>query len=301
MIGRAINSLPMKISLVAVFLIMSVLRASTTSEPGTAETHFTQIDGLKVHYTNYGAADATLVFVHGWSCDETVWSEQAGPLAAESVRIITIDLPGHGQSDKPEIAYTMHLYARAIDAVLRDAKVQKAVIVGHSNGTAAILQFYREFRASVSGLVIVEGGLRPLFDAATLEKFLAPMRGPDYPKVVSRFIDGMTKPISDEQLRTRIKTLMLRTPQHVAVSEFEHSADAEIWEAGTIDVPVLMILAKQPLWTAEYEQFVRGIVPNLSYQVWENVSHFVMMEKPRDFNAALMKFLRTNLILPERS
>ncbi len=280
---------------------MSVLRTGTASEPGAAESHFAQIDGLEVHYTNYGAADATLVFVHGWSSDETVWSEQAAPLAAESVRIITIDLPGHAQSDKPEIAYTMHLYARAIDAVLRDAKVQKAVVVGHSNGTPVIRQFYREYPASVSGMVIVDGALQPFFDAAGMDKFLAPMRGPDYPKVVGSFIDRMTKSIDNEALRERIKTLMLRTPQHVAVSEFENSGEPDVWKPDPIEVPVLMILAKQPAWTAETEQFARKLIPHLDYQVWENVSHFLMMERPREFNDAVMKFLRTNLILPERS
>ena len=58
-----------------------------------------------------------------------------------------------------------------------------------------------------------------------------------------------------------------------------------------------MILAKQPVWTAEYEQFVRGLVPKVDYQVWENVSHFLMMEKPREFNAALLKFLGQNQLV----
>jgi pimeloyl-ACP methyl ester carboxylesterase len=62
-----------------------------------------------------------------------------------------------------------------------------------------------------------------------------------------------------------------------------------------------MILAKQPAWTAETEEFARDLMPHLDYQVWANVSHFVMMEKPSEFNAAVMKFLRTNLILPEHS
>jgi len=56
-------------------------------------------------------------------------------------------------------------------------------------------------------------------------------------------------------------------------------------------VPVLMILAKQPGWTPDYERFVRELVPDLDYQMWESVSHFIMMEKPNEFNAALTGFL----------
>ena len=111
----------------------------------------------------------------------------------------------------------------------------------------------------------------------------------------------MTSPIKDAALRDRIKVLMLHTPQYVAVSEFEATADPNLWKPDKIDIPVLMVLAKQPVWTAEYEQFVRAIVPKLDYQVWENVSHFVMMEKPREFNDALLKFLEKNGLLPNRS
>jgi pimeloyl-ACP methyl ester carboxylesterase len=259
----------------------------------TGQSHITKLDdNLKVHYSIYGQGNPTLVFVHGWACDETVWNGQATDLGKE-MRCITIDLPGHGQSDKPEISYTMHLYARAIDAVLRDAKVDSAVIVGHSNGVPAIRQFYREFPKSVSALVIVEGGLRPFVDAASMQKFIAPLRGPDYPTAAGKFIESVTRPIKDEALRQRIKTLMLRTPQQVAVSEFENSVDPVIWKEDPINVPTLMILAKQPAWSDEYKQFVQRLVPTLDYQVWENVSHFLMMEKPHEFSDALRTFLKT--------
>jgi pimeloyl-ACP methyl ester carboxylesterase len=57
-----------------------------------------------------------------------------------------------------------------------------------------------------------------------------------------------------------------------------------------------MILAKQPAWSAEYEQFVRGIVPDLDYQAWDGVSHFLMMEKPERFNSAVVAFLENNTL-----
>jgi len=282
--------------------ILSTLAAASSliGQPIVSDSRSVDLDGAKVHYTNYGKGDAALLFVHGWSCDETVWSEQAAALA-EKIRVITIDLPGHGQSDKPHIAYTMDLYVRAIDAVLRDANVGSVILVGHSNGTPVVRQFYRKFPAKVRGLVIVEGGLRPFVGAANMEKFIAPLRGDDYPEAAGHFIDGMTKPIKDAALRDRIKSLVMRTPQYVAVSEFEATAEPALWEEDKIDIPVLMILAKQPIWSAEYEQFARKLVPTLDYQVWENVSHFVMMEKPREFNQALAAFLEKNQLLPKRS
>jgi pimeloyl-ACP methyl ester carboxylesterase len=273
---------------------------NATLAVATGESHTVELDGAKIHYTNYGTGDTALLFVHGWACDESVWDGQASALA-EKMHVITIDLPGHGQSDKPKVAYSMGLYARAMFVVLRDANVMSAVVVGHSNGVPAIRQLYRQFPAKVDALVIVEGGLRPIIDAASMDKFLEPLRGDHYEEAAGKFIDGMTKPIADENLRERIKTLMLRTPPYVAVSEFERTGDAALWKPDKIDVPVLMILAKQPIWTSEYEQFARGLVPKLDYQVWDNVSHFVMMEQPEKFNQALLAFLEKNRLLPEHS
>jgi pimeloyl-ACP methyl ester carboxylesterase len=214
----------------------------------------------------------------------------SGPLGAK-FHVITIDLPGHGQSDKPQIAYTMDLYARAIDAVLREAKVKAATLIGHSNGTPVIRQFYRKYPEKTRALVIVDGALRPFGDKAMMEKFVARLKAPNYEETAGKMIEGMTSPIQDGALREKIKTAMLRTPQYVAATEFDSTLDDALWKPDKISVPVLMILAKQPGWSAEYEQFVRGIVTDLDYQVWGGVSHFLMMEQPERFNSALVAFL----------
>ncbi len=218
---------------------------------------------------------------------------QVADLSRDS-RCLTIDLPGHGESDKPEIDYTMPLYARAVDAVLRDAEVKSAVLVGHSNGTPVIGQFYRQYPASVRALVIVDGALRSLADAATIHKFLEPFHGPQYSQMAGKFVDGLTGTIKDNALRGRIKKTILKTPQSVAVSELENTTDPALWTPDKIEVPVLMIMARQPAWTPEYEKFVRELVPKVDYQMWDGVSHFIMMEKPKQFNDAIRAFLRAN-------
>src|SRR5690242_12882906 len=264
------------------------------AQPVVSESKFADVDHIKVHYTNYGKGETAMLFVHGWACDETVWSEQA-PALAEKIRVITVDLPGHGQSDKPaEIKYDKNLYARAIDGVINDAGVKSVILVGHSNGTPFIREFYWKFPTKVKALVVVEGPLHAMFDRDTMEKFVVPLKGDNYPEAAGRIIAGMTRPLKDADLRDKIKALMLKTPQYVAVSEFEATANEDLWKEDKIDVPVLMILAKQPAWSPEYEQFVRRLAPKLDYQIWENVSHFVMMEKPREFNAAVLKFLEQN-------
>ncbi len=261
-----------------------------------ATSHFATLEGVRIHYTNYGVGEKALLLVHGWSSDETVWKKQASELA-KTTRVITVDLPGHGQSDQPEIDYTMDYYARALDAVLRDAGVKKTVLAGHSNGTPVVRQFYRRYPEAVSGLIVVDGSLRPMGTAEEMEKFIAPLRGPGYAETAGKFIDGITAPMKDPAERTAVKTMMLRTPQRVALSEFEAAIDPAIWKPDKIEVPLLVVLAKSPFWTTDYEQFVRGLAPRLEYETFDGVSHFLMLDKPAEFNAAVVAFLKKNQLV----
>jgi pimeloyl-ACP methyl ester carboxylesterase len=184
----------------------------------------------------------------------------------------------------------MDLFARAVDAVLKDAGVARAVLVGHSMGTPVIREFYRKYPEKTLGLVIVDGALRPFGDRKMMEQFIAPLRGPNYEKAASGFIDGMLGPQVDPFLKARINSAMLSTPQKVAVSAMEGMADESIWKQDKINVPVLAILAKSPFWPADTEQFYRSIAPKLEFQMWDGVSHFLMMQKPDRFNEAVAKF-----------
>lgn len=260
-------------------------------------SHFATLDETRVHYTNYGAGEKALLLVHGWSSDEAVWKKQA-PALAKSIRVLTVDLPGHGQSDKPEREYTMDYYAQALEAVLRDAGVKKATVVGHSNGTIVIRQFYRLYPGEVNGMVTVDGSMRPLGEPEEMKKFIEPLRVPvpDYAQSAGKFMDHFVAPIKDPAERSATKEMMLRTPQRVALSEFEATFDPALWKTDKIEVPLLVILAKSPFWEG-YEDSVRKLAPQAEFKTFVDVSHFLMLDKPAEFNEALLAFLKKNDLL----
>src|SRR5258708_16656709 len=151
-------------------------------------------DGSRVHYESYGKGAEALVFIHGWTCDLTFWRGQAA--VYQKRRSLLIDLPGHGQSDKPETAYTMEHFARAIDGVLRDAGVERAVLVGHSMGGPVIFTFLRLFPAKTKALVFVDAYIpqAPKDDAekaagdTRMKLFLATLKAPTYLQITKRMI-----------------------------------------------------------------------------------------------------------------
>lgn len=271
-------------------------RNSLTSTISDAPSRYAKLDGSRVHYKSWGKGRDALVFVHGWTCNMDFWRAQIPAFEAKT-RVIAIDLPGHGQSDKPHVDYSMDFFARSIDAVLRDAGVDRAVLVGHSMGTPVIRQFYRKYPNKTLALVLVDGALRPFADEATMKRFVEPLRGANYNEAASKFLEGMLAPVSSPALRQEIKSAMLSTPQYVAVSAMEAMANEAVWKEDKINVPVLAILAKSPFWPADNEQFFRSLAPKLDYQMWEGVSHFLMMEKPDKFNEAVSAFLLKNGLL----
>jgi pimeloyl-ACP methyl ester carboxylesterase len=278
------------------FVIALLLVGSSLAAEVRGQGHFAKVDGARVHYVSEGKGREALVFIHGWACNLTFWKPQIDAFKNKT-RVIAIDLPGHGESDKPQIDYTMDLFARAIDAVLVDAGIDRAVLVGHSMGTPVIRQFYRKYPVKTIGLVIVDGALRPMADQATIAKFTEPLRGQDYKTNAAKFLQGMLAPVSSDALREQIKAAMLSTPQHVAVSAMDGMNVRANYREDPIDTPVLAIMAKSPFWPADNEQFYRKIAPKIDYQMWEGVSHFLMMDKPDEFNRAVETFLRKNGLL----
>jgi pimeloyl-ACP methyl ester carboxylesterase len=140
-----------KLCNVATRLCTIVCFSALAIAPLTAEgvSHYTMLDGNKIRYDSFGGGDEAVVFIHGWTCDSTFWKAQA-PIY-EQRRSLLIDLPGHGLSDKPEIPYTMELFARAVDAVITDAKAPKATLAAHSMGALVTIQFLRMHSEKVAG------------------------------------------------------------------------------------------------------------------------------------------------------
>src|SRR5208283_362118 len=118
------------------------------------------------------------------------WREQV-PALADQARLILIDLPGHGQSDKPQTVYTMDFFAAAVLAVLRDARVEKAVFIGHSMGAAALCRVHHQAPEKFAALVSVDGLLRqPPGTPAEARALVGPFGSPQYLNHAKEFISA---------------------------------------------------------------------------------------------------------------
>jgi pimeloyl-ACP methyl ester carboxylesterase len=292
------------ILVLAVVLITAPALAAKAPSAPDGQSRYAKLDlkpnggqgEARVHYKSYGKGREALVLIHGWSCSMDYWRDSI-PDFAKRNRVIAIDLPGHGQSDKPEVTYSMDFFARAVEAVMRDAKVERAVLVGHSMGTPVARQFYRKYPQQTLAIVIVDGSLRNFPDKKMLDSLIGSLRAPNYKETGKQMFAMMAGPHLSVENQQRIQTSFLNMPQYVLVVAMEGMADDSIWGTDKINVPVLAIMAKSVFYPADTEQFYHSLVPNLDFRLWDNVGHFLMMEKPREFNEAVIAFLDKNKLL----
>ena len=94
------------------------------------------------------------VLIHGFLENATMWKNVL-PTLSKRNRIITIDLLGHGKTDCLGYVHTMELFAETITAVLKQLRIRKCVLIGHSLGGYVALAFAEQHPQKVKGLCLI--------------------------------------------------------------------------------------------------------------------------------------------------
>ena len=244
------------------------------------------VDGARIHWTSAGSGKQAVILVHGWTCDETSWDAQV-PALSQKYRVIRLDLPGHGKSDPPKDGkFSMALFARAVEAVRADAKVDRAVLVGHSMGTPVIREYAHLYPQHVAAMVPVDG-LLLIGGSGRGAPNPAAMTGPEGMKARETMIRGMFTQNTPAAVEQHVLKMMLAAPEATAAgamaATFEASNDA------TSTVPVLGIYAgANPMAGRDA---LKKVFSNSEYVQVAGTGHFVMMERPEEFNRLLLAFL----------
>ena len=255
--------------------------------------HLTR-DGVKLAYEEAGAGPA-VVFVHGWTCDRSHFAPQVRHFA-QTHRCVSVDLRGHGESDKPEQAYTIDGFADDVIWICGELGVTRAVLAGHSMGGAIALAVAARSPDLAAAVVMLDPAI--LFPAElhpVIAELIAGLRSPDGAQVVRRFAEEQffTK-ASNPALKQRLVDGMCRTPMHVVVSAFEgvSAFDSEA-ALRALTAPALHIEA-QP--RSDRVARLREVCPNAFIGMTVGAGHFHQLEVPNQINAMIERFLVVNLL-----
>ncbi len=126
--------------------------------PHSDKSHFVHVDGMRIHYQEFGdAAAPPVILVHGYTSSVYSWCK-AAPLIAESgFRVVAVDLVGFGYSDKPRhFEYTIDAQARVMTRFMDRLGIGQAGLVGCSYGGAVAATIALDSPERVEKLVLVD-------------------------------------------------------------------------------------------------------------------------------------------------
>ena len=247
--------------------------------------------GIKLFFEDRGAGKPAFIFVHGWSCDHSVFAPQAEHFAQRH-RVHSVDLRGNGKSDKPQGPYPIATDADDIAYIAKQLDLGTIVAVGHSGGGLAVLQLAVAHPDRVAAIVMVDPppfvfppDLRTRLEAMTA----AIERGDQEPRrqlIMSR----MFLPTSDRRLVEHILNLMLAAPAHVAANAMRGALE--------FDGPAIAAQCKVPALhlAASVERnpphLMSQWLPSVVHGCTVGAGHFNQLEVPDQVNAMIEAFLR---------
>lgn len=276
----------LKGKILLIIFILLVPSLSCSGSPGVVPS----ADGTLISYEVYGDGDTSLVFVHGWSCDSRYWRYQVSFFSRDH-RVVLLDLAGHGHSGSTRKKYTMRSFGEDVKAVIDAEGLKKVILVGHSMGGFVIAETARLIPGRILGLV----GVDTLEDVGypltreELKQMVSPFRK-DFKNSVRQFTEGMFFSETDPDIREWIIKDMSAAHQDIAISSMEEmmslfvsGESAAIFEE--IKIPVVTVMGS--LWPVNFEGN-RKHMHSFDAIVLQNADHFLMIDKPEEFNRALV-------------
>ncbi len=267
--------------------------------------------GVTLRYHEAGAGKP-LVMIPGWSQSAAEFKHQTAALA-EGRRVIALDMRGHGESDKPAGGYRISRLAADLREVLIALDLQDVDLLGHSMGCSVGWSYLELFGPErLSRLIFVDeaaavtgnpswpqselDALECFFaDPAALAEFQGAVRAtPDAEGtadlLAGMFTEGMPR---DELLWVAGENLKLPR-QHAADLLFHHAIIDWRYLIPTIRLPTLVIGGEASLFPPHTQHWIANQIPGAECVIFaadEGGSHFMFLENPTKFNAAVDAFL----------
>jgi pimeloyl-ACP methyl ester carboxylesterase len=244
-------------------------------------------DSVKIAFTVQGEGEPAIVFIPGWSCDKSYWKEQMD-VFSKQFKVIAIDLGGQGESGVERKNWTIEAFGEDVTAVINHLKLKKVILVGHSMGGVVIIEAAKLLKGKVLGLVGVDAFQKFEDDwiIKQRDEILKAFKK-DFKTVTKQFIKKMFNANSDSVLVNKIAESMSQAPRDIALNSFENALFYDPVPAlKEIKLPIVSI--DSDMYPVAVEEN-RKIVEHFTEKTIKDVGHFIMLEKPKQFNEYLFE------------
>ena len=253
-----------------------------------------QLENKNIHASDSGQGidinKDTIVFIHGSGLSHIVWSLAEQFFSSKNYNVLSIDLPGHGNSDGPCLD-SIEKIADWMEKVFDKLKLKNLILVGHSQGCLEILEYSSRYKERLKKLVFVGGSNKMPVHPDLIE--LAQSGHSDAVKLMMKWgYEGSKKFIGGNPVEK-----IIQSPRDIseilavdlnACNNYSNGSEA----AKVIDLPSMLIFGElDKMINLEVGKKFSNLIKNSTTHVIKGCGHMIMIEKAFEMREKILEFL----------
>ena len=266
-------------------------------------------NGVKLAYYVYGEGQPTLVFLVAWIWTAEFWLPQVNYFS-QNFKMVTIDMRGTGESDKPAGDYTLDLYADDLDSIIEELQEKNIVLIGESIGASIAIKYVTRYPGKVSKLVLVGGS--PKFLATDDFSYGMPQDFFDtqtallmesHSKWMRVFLGLIFQEPGTDYLKEWGFKMSQKTPPEIATSSIRNLFEADIRPLlRKINIPTLILHGEKDIvftCVSEGAKYMHENIQGSKMYIIKDTGHFPSITAADKFNRILKEFVTTGKLLKD--
>src|SRR5258708_8359726 len=244
--------------------------------PVTNDQGYVEHEGARIWYATYGSG-SPLILLHGGLGHSGNWSYQVPALVRSGYRAVLIDSRGHGRSTRDARPFSYELLASDVLAVMDALHLEKVGLVGWSDGACTALILAAKAPSRIAGVFFFAcnmdpSGVKPIEASPTLERCFS-RHARDYAQLSAT-------PEYFQEFAAAV-TLMQQTQPNYSAHDL-----------AKISVPVVIVQSEhEEFIKREHAEYLAQAIPEAEFIVLNAVSHFAPLQRPEQFNMAILEFV----------
>lgn len=224
---------------------------------------------ISLYYQEQGEGEP-LFLLHGNGEDGTYFTNQLS-FFSDRYCVIAVDTRGHGKSPRGTAPFTMEQFALDLKELMDRLQIQKAVILGFSDGANIAMKFALKYPDRVKALILNGGNLNTKGVKASIQISI---------EIGYRLAKIFAGKSEEAKRHAEILGLMVNEP------------NIDPAALHTLQMPTLVIAGTRDMIKENHTKLIAGSIPNAKLSIIEG-DHFIAQKKPQEFNREVEAFLRT--------
>ncbi|KAA3630703.1 MAG: alpha/beta hydrolase [Bacteroidetes bacterium] len=258
---------------------------------------YKNLNGIELYYETSGEGEP-LLFIHGLGSSTRDWQDQV-KCFSDKFQTVTVDLRGHGQTEKPPSTYSISLFASDVAALIEEVE-GPVHVAGISMGGMVALQLAVDYPEMVKSLILINTqdevllNTRQARQAVMIRKVIPRLMGM---KWMGKYLG---KKLFPEEDQGHFRELIANRWAENSVKDYTKSVNAIAgWSVRkhlqSIKCPVLVVASELDYTPVGAKEVYVKILPDARLEVIKGARHAVSVERPEELNKVMMGFLRPDL------